>query len=269
MDSWIVSTVPIIHHLDKTLVNTNILDLIICDTETQIPRRRPQWCDECHKLPLYWSLFRRPNTVVSTPTYTLTIPTRDISGMYEFINDTITNGVLVCDWVGTPLYQLTDTAMRLLRSPNAGGNSVLSEAIVCDIFERVFTATRIRGELDITYMYDGYAPCDLMVDIGSTNTCISVTRAMDYRDPSLYQYHHARDLLIRKMSMMTSARDAVVKVTDEFIPGVLCVWCQTSRIADIVINVYDEVKNSSSHIFLVCIVAPGNPEIFTNWWGNR
>lgn len=207
--------------------------------------------------------------------YVLGVSTRDAMGFHSFLTGKASTGVLISDFsgVGRLDAHLLPESHQMLTSPNAGGNSVLSEALSCDIFQRAFGASGTRGELDIKYPYSGWYPCDMMMwfprvepdSSTPTNVCISVTRAMNYRDPGLFDYNTAYTLLSRKVQALNNAQRAVVETTDRFDHSILHVWCQTRRIADVVVNAWSDLGSLSAGTFLVCTVASRNPQIFTNY----
>lgn len=191
---------------------------------------------------------------------------KDVDGFHRFIHGGASSGVLISDFIRTgtrPLISnLSPEAQSIFDSENAGGNSIMSETLSCDILVRAFGASDIRGELDILYPYAGYYPADLMARFDGVNICISVTRGMNYRDPSLYNKATALDLIERKIFMLRSARDAVMLERDCFRKSILHIWCQERKIADIIVSAFDECDHEDT--FLLCTVASRTPQLFLN-----
>lgn len=148
---------------------------------------------------------------------------------------------------------LSNEAKRVLRLPNAGGHSILSEALSVQYFVEAFGAYNVCAEMEIGYWFtykmadflvtvDTYEHADFNYATGKSTLRgkktperigVSVTRAMGYPHPSLFTVEDAIALLRKKLYGLIVARNAVCE-EDTFKTSYLHVLCQTQHIAKLV-----------------------------------
>lgn len=158
---------------------------------------------------------------------------------------------------------ISPDASRVLNNPNAGGNSILSEALACDILGRLHGATNVHTEMEVNYIYSNWKICDFTIDIYENRVGISVTRAMNYKDPAAYTLDDAKTLLRKKTNGLILARDNATYI-DTFYTSILFIWCQTTRIAELLCEAYMSLNEDLTppELIIYCVVSDVR-EIFT------
>ena len=135
-------------------------------------------------------------------------------------------------------------ASRMLALPNAGGSSLLSEALALELLARAFGASLERTELELLYER-GSKMTDFAVTLfGGYALGVSVTRAYKWRSdgtdrPYGLEMTEARRLLKKKLhGINTSTRNVCNFRWDK---QILCVWAFSSRDAALLEQVYQEL----------------------------
>lgn len=180
-------------------------------------------------------------------------------------------------------------ALRVLKNINAGGNSIVSEALSADLFAKMYKARNVRTEMEIEYIWHNWKICDMTmrfptsdkvvsrveeipfvgnrgkeVRIKHVNVGISVTRAMMYPNPDEFTLADAVVLLDKKLNGLVSARSGVCDC-DAFYKSILHIWCQTPRIAELLREAYTGLpKITRDNVLIICTVAENQPFIFFN-----
>jgi hypothetical protein len=144
-------------------------------------------------------------------------------------------------------------AEKIYKEPNAGGSSVNSEALSADLFHSLFNVTNIITEMEIDYEVMNWKKCDYLMDVSGETFGVSVTRAMKYPSPNLYDYEDAELLLSRKLSGLVVARSGIVNEDYNFTKSILHIWCQTQKIAEIVSDVYNCLDEASKDNIIVML----------------
>lgn len=130
---------------------------------------------------------------------------------------------------------LTEGGLRLLETPNAGGNSVWSEVMSFEVLNGLFGASLKRTEMEIKY-----APCSKITDYSAEvlghHVGVSVTRAMKYK--GIFTTEDAMRLLKKKLFGVVASSEAVID-EHRWEKQILHVWAETDYIADIVERVYE------------------------------
>ncbi len=186
---------------------------------------------------------------------------------------------------------MSEDARRILRLPNAGGHSILSEALSVQYFVQSFGAYNVCAEMEIGYWFT-FKMADFLVTVDTfergsfdhaTNKSIykgekrperigvSVTRAMGFPNPSRFTVDDAIALLRKKLYGLIVARNAVCE-EDSFKTSYLHVLCQTERIAKLVERAFylladeDDPKNEfalTTSIIVGCTVVD-DPAIYAS-----
>jgi hypothetical protein len=149
-------------------------------------------------------------------------------------------------------FKVSDGAIKIYKEPNAGGSSVNSEALSVDFFNDLFGTTNIVTEMEIDYKMMNWKRCDYLMTIYNETFGVSVTRAMKHPSPDLYDYEDAELLLSRKLDGLIVARSGIVD-ENNFSKSILHIWCQTTKIADIVTEVYNRLDESSKDNIIVVL----------------
>jgi hypothetical protein len=127
-------------------------------------------------------------------------------------------------------------ALASTKIDNAGGKSVFSEALSIEYFIRKYNACNIIFEKQISYWIQ-YKMCDFICEINKERIGVSVTRAMGFPTHKQFTYDDAMRLIKKKTEGLIVAR-AGVSDCHSFYKSVLHIWCQSKRIAKILIKAY-------------------------------
>ena len=164
---------------------------------------------------------------------------------------------------------LSKEAIRSLNTPNAGGKSALSEALSIDYFNRIYSSHNTIDEMKVPYKFE-YKMVDFLTSIPGTTTDtilgVSVTRGMGYPRESFFTSLTARSLLSKKLSGLVLARNSINK-SHRFYHGILHVFCQSRRIADIIFdefNLITEEWNDKVCKFKVILSVCTNDKVYYN-----
>lgn len=158
-------------------------------------------------------------------------------------------------------------AKRCLNEPNSGGKSNVSEAVSMQYFAERFAAVKFILEMEITNYWMNTAIPDFLCSVYGNRVGVSVTRAMKYPKPELFNAEDAYVLLKKKMNGLIMARSGVCEEQAFFI-SFLHIWCQTPEIARHLQAVYPAViaedkTNTVSQIIVLCSVY-GRAGIYSN-----
>mmetsp|Transcript_20599 Transcript_20599/g.26048 ORF Transcript_20599/g.26048 Transcript_20599/m.26048 type:complete len:209 (-) Transcript_20599:25-651(-) len=147
----------------------------------------------------------------------------------------------------------TDDANTIMTVPNAGGNSVNSEALSCDMLNTLFDASLEATEMQLAYFPMNSKITDFSVRIRGEIFGVSVTRAMKYH--GRYTEADADRLLTKKLYGVNASTQAVLKCY-RWKKQILHIWAEHKYIADILKAKYDtlpsSLKNDTIVIVTVC-----------------
>lgn len=142
---------------------------------------------------------------------------------------------------------------------NAGGNSIYSEALSIEYFVRYFQAKNIIYEMEISYYFE-FKMIDYLCTLNDVTVGVSVTRAMNYRDPYRFTLQDAQLLLHKKLHGLIVSRSCVNN-RHCFDKSILHVWCQNEWVAQKVQEAYEsfdikdhglDVKENVIVVITVC-----------------
>ena len=139
--------------------------------------------------------------------------------------------------------QFCPDAKRMLSLPNAGGSSLMSEALAFEMLARAFGASLEKTELELAYK-KGSKMTDFAIQLfGGYPLGVSVTRAYKWRggreDPSGLDVHEARRLLIKKLRGINASSRNVQNY--RWRKQLLFVWAFTHRDALLFERLYEQV----------------------------
>lgn len=137
---------------------------------------------------------------------------------------------------------------RAMITKNAGGRSEISEAMSIQHFHDTYGGSDFILEKEVIY-YLEYKMVDYITLIRDQRVGVSVTRAMNHLDPELFTIEDARKLLRKKLYGLCVARNCIVEA-HSFYKSVLHVFCQTRKIAEMMIEAYGEYDNTDLNINL-------------------
>ncbi|KAK7091758.1 AAC-rich mRNA clone AAC4 protein-like [Littorina saxatilis] len=185
--------------------------------------------------------------------------------MSKLIADDHSGGIMHSDFVLTAPQgelQFSMGASRLLTLPNAGGNSVLSEALSFELLQRCFKATLLKTEMEVQYFPMGGSMTDYVVSVCGQRIAVSVTRALKFGGAT-FTLENATHLLHKKLrGVVQSSRNAV----DKWSKQILHVWATSPSVADMLTIAYHTTVNSKVKANTVVLVttATKSPFIFSN-----
>ncbi|KAJ6251099.1 hypothetical protein M0813_15921 [Anaeramoeba flamelloides] len=150
-------------------------------------------------------------------------------------------------------YSLTKGAQKIRDSENAGGTSIISEAMSFEVLKKMINAKLLSTETEIVYCPEGkitdYAilvsNCENTVTLG-----VSVTRAMKYR--GIFQKEDAIRLLEKKLfGVICSSENSSYP---KFAKQILHIWSTDERTSRILNNVYHNyISNEYKHNTIVIV----------------
>lgn len=167
-----------------------------------------------------------------------------------------------------------DEASKIMNEPNAGGASVVSEALSMELLHRRFGATDVTTEMAIQYWCNNWKKIDYITTIHDTRTGVSVTRAMGYPDASTFTEEDAQRLCYKKLYGLVVARAGISR-SCSYDRSILHCFCQDGRIADLMKGAFEKLieeddKKTDSQasltgsIMVILTVCSNFPEVFTD-----
>jgi len=161
-------------------------------------------------------------------------------------------------------FMLSNSAQRILNCKNAGGNSILSEALSAELFDRIFGINYIKTEMEIQYIYSNWKIADYLINICNKNVGVSVTRAMSYFDPTTFSVEDAKNLLVKKIEGLILARSSA-STTNAFYTSILHIWCQLLDNISTLREAYKLLPEKlKDNIIIVCTFPKNMEYLFKN-----
>eukprot|EP00462_Mataza_sp_D1_P005047 CAMPEP_0175101404 /NCGR_PEP_ID=MMETSP0086_2-20121207/7776_1 /TAXON_ID=136419 /ORGANISM="Unknown Unknown, Strain D1" /LENGTH=232 /DNA_ID=CAMNT_0016375927 /DNA_START=195 /DNA_END=893 /DNA_ORIENTATION=+ len=188
-----------------------------------------------------------------------------------------TPGFVTYAWTDSyrPPTTLCSKAAYSLSIPNAGGKSNISEAYSIDMFVRGFAATDVLCENEVKYWAEicfggNYKMVDFICTIQGCQVGVSVTRAMSFpiAQPEKFTYEDAERLVFKKVNGLVVSRECVTE-DHSFSKSVLHIFCQTQRIADLVLQAWNHYQKhmepqGEAGVLMVMATVTNAREIYTN-----
>lgn len=132
--------------------------------------------------------------------------------------------------------ELSEGGERVLREPNAGGNSLLSEVLSFELMHVKYGATLEKTEMEINYHSDT-KKVDYSMQVGGRKYGVSVTRAFHFVDDNLFTPKDVFRILEKKLEGLPIASKNVVR-KDRWDTQVLHVWVRSFNVARLIQEVY-------------------------------
>ncbi|KAJ3440094.1 hypothetical protein M0812_16142 [Anaeramoeba flamelloides] len=160
---------------------------------------------------------------------------------------------------------LSKGAKKLLETENAGGSSIISEALSFEVLHRLFRCKLLATEMEIQYK-DPHSPItDYAISIDGQAFGVSVTRAMKWPIGSTFTTVDGTKLLKKKLSgIIKSTKNAI---NPKFEKQILHIWAENSKTKDTLIDIWenDLCDSLKSNTFILITTAENNCEyIFWN-----
>jgi hypothetical protein len=169
--------------------------------------------------------------------------------------------------------KLSSMAKKILKLPNAGGNSKESEALSAQILRKHFDAKGLTSEMEIKYWSDHWKKCDYKTTIDDITVAISVTRLVPYRLNSISPTEKASGIILspevrlknqviklyeKKLYGLVIARSGMMDVPD-FMVSILHILCRTNQEVNVLNEVYNELTDElKSDIIVLITKVEGN-----------
>jgi len=227
--------------------------------EKQVKTVSPIAIDNNRTRPLVWCNQEMTFTLASS--FTIAEPKCDVERFYKWASTTscARPQFLVCSFEASNHMALSAEAMRLLDTPNAGGNSALSEAVSFDTLRAQYGCQLVRTEMEIDYWcvtkITDYSVMAMDARIG-----VSVTRACKFR--GRFTMADATQLLTKKLYGVNESTKHVI-TPHSWNKQILHIWCQRAAIADILACAYARLDASlRSDTLVLCTIAQNDEFLF-------
>ncbi|KAF0718899.1 Aste57867_1399 [Aphanomyces stellatus] len=140
----------------------------------------------------------------------------------------------------TRAFRLGRDASLVLTEPNAGGKSVVSEALSMEYMHQLFGAVDVVTEMQIEYWSPNWKKVDYLCTIYAERIAVSVTRAMKFKAWEAFTLDDARTLLRKKLFGLVVAKTGVSE-SQRYTKSILHIWCQSKAIADTIALSYKAI----------------------------
>ncbi|KAF0720667.1 Aste57867_92 [Aphanomyces stellatus] len=140
----------------------------------------------------------------------------------------------------TRAFRLGRDASLVLTEPNAGGQSVVSEALSMEYMHQLFGAVDVVTEMQIEYWSPNWKKVDYLCTIYAERIAVSVTRAMKFKAWEAFTLDDARTLLRKKLFGLVVAKTGVSE-SQRYTKSILHIWCQSKAIADTIALSYKAI----------------------------
>jgi len=159
---------------------------------------------------------------------------------------------------------LTTNAFRVSTEVNAGGASIVSEALSAELLSLLYNAEGLRTEMEVQYLFPGWSMVDYVVNMFGSQVGVSVTRAMGYPNESAFGSGDAQRLLTKKLTGLATARRNMSK-RDSFRKSVLHVFAQSERVANLLQEEFHLLDtNVRNNVVVLCTVTNRSPHLYEN-----
>lgn len=147
-------------------------------------------------------------------------------------------------------FKLTDGSQKILNIPNAGGNSVWSEVLSCEILSTLFNAKLLRTEMELEYWPMGCKITDFSAEIFGEKIGVSVTRAMKFQ--GTFNEHDAEVLLTKKLGGVNESSRCIIP-EHSWKRQILHIWATHEYIADVIYTKFNKLPNELKNDTLVMV----------------
>jgi len=165
------------------------------------------------------------------------------------------------DWQLDVAPWLCESARRVYETDNAGGSSLISEAMSMEMLCRAFGASLLKTEMELAYFPSESAMTDFAVEIDGVKLGVSVTRALSHPSSQLTLDDAVR-LLSKKLAGVLKSTAACYNVGWD--KQILHIWARTLKVARLLEQAYSMV-DPLLRADTLCLVTRCSslPELFT------
>ncbi|KAF9190066.1 hypothetical protein BGZ51_008949 [Haplosporangium sp. Z 767] len=158
----------------------------------------------------------------------------------------------------------SEDSLRMLNTPNAGGSSLLSEVLSCEMLNRCLGATLAKTEMEIQYLFACQPITDYTITLPNLSphmhVGVSVTRAFAFK--GAYRKTDCRKLLWKKLAgILASSRNLV---DERFFKQILHVWVPNGKVARTVQATYKNLPVEVTRNTVVIISVVNAAWVFSN-----
>jgi len=155
---------------------------------------------------------------------------------------------------------LTPDSIKMLNEPNAGGSSMISEVLSCEMMVRFFNATLLKTEMEVSYWPRGGSITDYTCLVFGKKVGVSVSRAMKFRGQ--YEIEDGIKLLEKKLGgVIQSSKNTL----ENWSKQILHIWAMNKDIANVLTQAFDQIdENLKSNTLVLVTVSDNHREIFFN-----
>jgi len=197
----------------------------------------------------------------------------DIDGrkLLDGLTKRTTHGVITTylNTLSNPLahIQMSPGAQRITSEPNAGGNSLVSEALSFEVLHRMLGAGLLATEMEVRYWPEVGPMTDYLACIMGRTFGVSVTRAFAFRRK--FTLEDGVKLLCRKLTGIQNATYRINNMLPDEQPlfkQVLHVWARNGREAAVVRRAYQRgvPQDLQAGSIVLITVAGGVSQVFDN-----
>lgn len=158
--------------------------------------------------------------------------------------------------------ELSRDSLRILLTPNAGGNSIVSEVLSFEMFKKYFNSHLLKTEMEVEYFPEGGSINDYVMKIFNTVIGVSVTRAMKYPFDEAFTIQDATNLLTKKLKgIAQSSKNSM----EHWNKQILHVWVMNEYTCNSMLIAWSELSRQlKTNTVLLITVAENSNEIFKN-----
>jgi hypothetical protein len=176
------------------------------------------------------------------------------------------NGWIVTVFRQTKLFdkiKLSTEARRIVNTPNAGGDSVKSEAMSFELLNKFLNAKLLMTEMEVTYFPEGGSITDYVLVMFNRVVAVSVTRAMKYGKDQVFTKEDAHLLLKKKLKgVKQSSRNMLFPLWEK---QILHVWVYDEAVARTLYEAWKEMDDDIKMNTVVLVtLAKNSAELFIN-----
>mmetsp|Transcript_15079 Transcript_15079/g.21050 ORF Transcript_15079/g.21050 Transcript_15079/m.21050 type:complete len:253 (+) Transcript_15079:226-984(+) len=144
-------------------------------------------------------------------------------------------------------FQMCTGTRKIFEDPNAGGNSIWSEALSFEVLSTLLNARLLRTEMEIEYQFLGCKITDYSAEVHGKTLGVSVTRALKFNGE--FTEEDGVALLTKKLNGINVSTDMVTP-EHSWKKQILHVFAEKAYVADVLEKVYEtqispELKNNT------------------------
>lgn len=192
------------------------------------------------------------------------ISEQNVFQVEKLLRDKYNNGYLMTYFDQTKSYsnmKLSDEAVQIKETPNAGGSSVESETLSFEIFKACYNAKLLKTEMQVPYFPEGGSITDYVINMFDKVIGVSVTRAMKF-DGAEFTLEDADYLLRKKLrGVRQSSKNSLLKWDKQM----LHVWLFDENVEFALLQAWAELEPEvKQNTVMVMTLAANSKEIFVN-----